>query len=79
MPWPADPQAAQQCQVSAGHDQVCITCSDQVVTGQVITLLGNGMAHVDTGQGLEEVCLDLVEAAVGDMVLVHAKVAIGKV
>jgi hydrogenase expression/formation protein HypC len=58
--------------------EVCITCSDQAVPVRVVKLLEGGLALVDTGSSLEEVNVDLVEAAVGDTVLVHARVAIGK-
>jgi hydrogenase expression/formation protein HypC len=58
------------------HDDVCITCSDEAVPVRVVRLLGGELAEVDTGQTLEEVSVALVEAAVGDTVLVHAKEAI---
>jgi hydrogenase expression/formation protein HypC len=58
------------------HDDVCITCSDQAVAVTVTELTGDGLALVDTGQGIEEVSVALVDAAVGDTVLVHAKEAI---
>jgi hydrogenase maturation factor len=34
---------------------------------------------VDTGQSMEEISVALVDAAVGDRILVHAKEAIAKV
>jgi len=46
---------------------------------RIVELLGDGMVRVDTGVSIEEVCIELIEAAVGDTILVHAKVAIGKV
>ena len=58
------------------HDDVCITCSDDAVPVRVVRLLGGELAEVDTGQTLEEVSVALVDAAVGDTVLVHAKEAI---
>jgi hydrogenase expression/formation protein HypC len=58
------------------HDDVCITCSDEAVPVRVVRLLGGELAEVDTGQTLEEVSVALVDAAVGDTVLVHAKEAI---
>jgi hydrogenase expression/formation protein HypC len=63
----------------AGPDcqgEVCITCSDQAVEVTVVELRPGGLALVDTGAGLEEVSVALVEAGVGDRVLVHAKEAI---
>jgi hydrogenase expression/formation protein HypC len=57
---------------------LCITCSDQAVPGRVVALLEDSMARVDVAGVGEEVSVELVEAAVGDVVLVHAKVAIGR-
>jgi hydrogenase expression/formation protein HypC len=60
--------------------EVCITCSDAAVEVTVAELLDDGMAVVDTGAGTrEEVSVALVDAAVGDVVLVHAGEAIGRV
>lgn len=58
------------------HDEVCITCADIAVPVRVHELYADGLALVDTGSGLEEVSIALVDAAVGDLVLVHAKEAI---
>lgn len=58
----------------------CITCSDAAVAVTVTRLLGDGLATVDTGTGTEEeVSIALVEAGVGDVVLVHAGEAIATV
>lgn len=66
--------------MSAGADQgTCVTCSDVAVPARIVELLNEGMARVDTGVSMEEVCIELVQATVGDTILVHAKVAIGKV
>ncbi|HLU57747.1 MAG TPA: HypC/HybG/HupF family hydrogenase formation chaperone [Pseudonocardia sp.] len=54
------------------HDEVCITCSDQAVPVVVVELRDHALALVDTGRGLEEVSVALVDARVGDTVLVHA-------
>jgi hydrogenase expression/formation protein HypC len=61
------------------HGDVCITCSDEAVAVRVVRLLEADLAMVDTGQSLEEVSVALVDAAVGDTVLVHAKEAIAVV
>jgi hydrogenase expression/formation protein HypC len=61
----------QQC-----HDDICITCSDQAVPVIVVELREQDLAMVDTGPGLEEVSVALVDARVGDTVLVHAGEAI---
>jgi hydrogenase maturation factor len=58
------------------YGDVCITCSDQAVPVRVIRLLGDGLALVDTGVSEEEVSIALVEAQVGDTILVHAKEAL---
>ena len=61
------------------HGDVCITCSDEAVAVTVVELLADELARVDTGQGLEEVSVALVDAHVGDVILVHAKEAIAVV
>lgn len=60
--------------------QVCITCGDVAVPVVVRELLGDDLARVATGAGPdEEVSVALVDAAVGDTVLVHAGEAIALV
>jgi hydrogenase maturation factor len=61
------------------YDDVCITCSDVALPFRVTEMLDDGLAMVDTGQGYEEVSVALVDAGVGDVVLVHAKEAIARV
>lgn len=75
---PREPEGAQG-EVPQCHDGVCITCSDEAVEVTVVALLDDDLARVDTGQGLEEVSVLLVDAGVGDRVLVHAGEAIGVV
>jgi hydrogenase expression/formation protein HypC len=59
---------------------VCVTCADQAVPVRVLVLHAGELATVDTGGGhVEEVSVALVDAAVGDVVLVHAKEAIAVV
>lgn len=60
------------------HGDVCVTCSDEAVPVRVVRLLNANLAVVDTGQSLEEVSVALVDAAVGDTILVHAKEAIAR-
>ena len=62
--------------VAECHDDVCITCSDEAVPVRVVELMGDDLARVDTGVSVEEVSVALVDAAVGDTILVHAKEAI---
>jgi hydrogenase maturation factor len=58
----------------------CITCSDEAVAVRVLRLRDGDLADVDVGDGrTEEVSVALVDAAVGDTILVHAKEAIGLV
>ena len=71
---PQPPRRVPEC-----HGDVCITCSDEAVQVRVVELLGDELALVDTGVSTEEVSIALVDAAVGDVVLVHAKEAIGVV
>jgi hydrogenase expression/formation protein HypC len=61
------------------YGDVCITCSDEAVEVRVVELLEADLAVVDTGQSMEEVSVALVDAAVGDRILVHAKEAIAKI
>jgi hydrogenase expression/formation protein HypC len=61
------------------HDGVCITCSDQAIPVRVVRLLDGDLAVVDTGVGLEEISVALVEARIGATILVHAKEAIAVV
>lgn len=61
---------------AACQGEVCITCSDEAVPARVVELLPGRLARVDTGYGTEEVSVALVDAAAGDLVLVHAKEAI---
>lgn len=59
---------------------VCITCSDAAAEVTVASLLGDGLALVDTDAGTrEEVSVALIEAGIGDVVLVHAGEAIATV
>jgi hypothetical protein len=63
----------------ACEGEVCITCSDEAVEVVVLELLEGDLARVDTGQGVEEVSVMLVDAAPGSRILVHAKEAIAVV
>ena len=61
-------------------DEVCITCSDQATIGEVIALEGAGLATVRTASGAGSVETTLVgPVQAGDLVLVHAGTAIGRV
>jgi hydrogenase maturation factor len=56
----------------------CITCGDEAIPATVVELLDGDLALVDTGHGEEEISVALVDAAVGDTLLVHAKEALGR-
>ncbi|MHC1557395.1 HypC/HybG/HupF family hydrogenase formation chaperone [Actinomycetospora sp. C-140] len=58
--------------------EVCLTCSDEALPFPVVAVDGD-LARVDTGTGTEEISIALVDAAVGDVVLVHAGEAIATV
>ncbi|MGH8900815.1 MAG: HypC/HybG/HupF family hydrogenase formation chaperone [Egibacteraceae bacterium] len=68
--------AGDRAVVAGCYDDVCITCSDQAVQVRVVQLLDDALALVDTGVSREEVSVALVDAQVGDTILVHAKEAI---
>jgi hydrogenase maturation factor len=61
------------------YGDVCITCSDEAVPVRIVELLPDDLARVDTGVSVEEVSVALVDAGVGDTILVHAKEAIAVV
>jgi hydrogenase maturation factor len=69
---------ADRAAVPVCHDGVCITCSDTAVEVTVVELLEHELAVVDTGSTREEVSVALVEAGVGDHILVHAGEAIAR-
>ncbi|MFB9728199.1 HypC/HybG/HupF family hydrogenase formation chaperone [Haloechinothrix salitolerans] len=58
---------------------MCITCSDTAVEVTITAVHELEMATVDTGRGTEEVSIALVDASVGDTILVHAGEAIAVV
>jgi hydrogenase expression/formation protein HypE len=60
-------------------DQVCITCSDEGREAQVVAIGDHGRADVLAGGQLETVDASLVDARPGDVVLVHAGVALALV
>ncbi|WP_181958422.1 HypC/HybG/HupF family hydrogenase formation chaperone [Nonomuraea deserti] len=57
----------------------CVTCGDVAARVRVVGLLPDGLALAGTGAGTEEISVALVEARVGDTVLVHAGEAIAVV
>lgn len=57
----------------------CITCGDYAVQATVLELLGDDFAIVNTDLGQDEVSVALINAKVGDIILVHAGEAIAVV
>ncbi len=76
---PGGPVPPADVQPPECHDEVCITCSDTAVAVTIARLLPDGLAVVDTEAGQEEVSVALVDAGVGDTILVHAGEAIAVV
>ena len=69
-----DPADASRCDSRAGH---CELCGDDAEVGRVVDVDSNTrMATVAFAAGLATVALDLVDAGVGDDVLVHLGFAI---
>jgi hydrogenase maturation factor len=62
----------------AGH---CITCGDEGIAMRIVGLAGEGATCVDDEAAVHhDVAVELVGAvAVGDRILVHAGVAIGRI
>jgi hydrogenase expression/formation protein HypC len=70
-----EPETVEHC-----ADEVCITCSDAAVAVTILEVRADRLALVETAAGPpEEVSIALVDAGVGDVVLVHAGEAIGVV
>ena len=66
-----------QCDARSGE---CHLCGDEAVVGRVIDIdAGDRTATVEFPDGPATVALDLVDAAVGDDVLVHLGFAIERV
>ncbi|BBZ20291.1 HypC/HybG/HupF family hydrogenase formation chaperone [Mycolicibacterium gadium] len=62
------------------NEEVCITCSDEGRLGEVLSARTQGSARVRTAEGVETVSTMLVDPVdAGELVLVHAGMAIGKV
>jgi HupF/HypC family len=61
-------------------EEACVTCSDEGRLGEVVEASAEGTAAVRTARGVETVVTALVDpVAAGDLVLVHAGTAIGRV
>jgi hypothetical protein len=61
-------------------DDACVTCSDEGRLAEVVTAATDGLATVRTARGLESVVTTLIGPLTpGDLLLVHAGTAIGRV
>ncbi|HEV7931629.1 MAG TPA: HypC/HybG/HupF family hydrogenase formation chaperone [Actinomadura sp.] len=58
---------------------VCVTCADEALPMTVVRLLGRDQAVAESDGGQERISVTLVDAAVGDTVLVHAQEALAVV
>jgi len=64
-------------EVGCSGDDVCITCSDEGRVAEVRAIRGDGIAAVVARGGQESIDVTLVEpVSVGDLLLVHAGVAL---
>lgn len=62
-----------------GAEEVCVTCSDEGHLGEVMAPSVDGMTTVRTADGVETIATTLVDpVAVGELVLVHVGMAIGR-
>lgn len=63
-----------------GTDHHCLTCSDEMVPVRVIRIdQDTGLALVEVSNQVEEIDITLVEdIALGDLLLAHGGVAIGR-
>lgn len=63
----------------AAEERVCVTCSDEGRLGEVVAVSADGMARVRIAGKLATVATTLVDPVdTGDLVLVHAGTAIGR-
>ena len=56
----------------------CVICSDFALPARILEALPERMARVQFGSNIEEVNVELIDAEVGEIVLIQARVAIGK-
>lgn len=60
-------------------ESVCVTCGDEGRPGEAVTASADGHATVRTARGVESVVTTLIEpVAAGDLMLVHAGMAIAR-
>ncbi len=68
---PANAEASSSC-----AEDVCVTCSDEGLVAEVKAVHNGGLAEVLIGGRAQTIDTSLVDAVPGDLVLVHAGVAI---
>ncbi|OCB20506.1 hydrogenase assembly protein HupF [Mycobacterium malmoense] len=60
-------------------ESVCVTCADEGRPGEAVTASADGHATVRTARGVESVVTTLIDpVAAGDLILVHAGMAIAR-
>jgi hydrogenase expression/formation protein HypC len=66
--------------MACNHDRGCITCGDVAVPLRVVALERDGLVVCESEEGeFEDVDVSLVDSVgEGDVVLVHARVALSK-
>lgn len=76
---PIVPDAAPVCEPDPLTGR-CATCADEALEARVLRVGDDDLAEVEMDGGLRTVAVELVEdVRPGDVVLVHAGVAIGRV
>jgi len=58
--------------------QRCITCSDAAIEVRVVEVLPDNLALIESAGGTEIVSVALLDAVVGDRLLVHAGEALAR-
>ncbi len=63
-----------------GAAEICTTCSDEGRLAEIVATSGDGIARARTAAGIEPVDITLLgDAEPGDLVVVHAGTAVGRV
>lgn len=58
----------------------CITCADEGLEGRVLRVGADALAEVEVAGGVRSVAVELIDdVRAGDVLLIHAGVAIGRV
>ena len=71
-----NPKAQLPCDADAGH---CHLCGDEALVARIVSVAPGSRSAIVSKGAMTTIALDLVDASVGDDVLVHAGFAIGRV